>query len=51
MGVGEPLGPGVVEVGEGAFVELLGGGRVVGDGALGIAGYGLVDPGDPLRRV
>ena len=23
----------------------------MGDGALGIAGYGLVDPGDPLRRV
>ena len=51
VGVGEPLGAGVVEVGEGTFLELFGGGRVVWDGALGIAGDGLVDPGYPFGRV
>ena len=51
MGVGEPLGAGVVEVGEGALLQLLGRGFVAGNGTLGIAWDRLVYPFDPFGRV
>ena len=49
MGVGEPLGAVVVEVGEGALLELRGGGLVARDGAPGVAGDGFVNPLRPIR--
>ena len=51
MGIGEPLRAGVVEVGEGALLQLLGRGLVAGNGTLGIAWDRLVYPLDPFGRV
>ena len=51
MGVGEPLGAGVVEVGEGALLQLLGRGLVAGDGPKGIARDRLVDALYPCTSV
>ena len=51
MRVSKPLRAGIVEIGQGAFLELLRGGFVAGNRALGIAGNRLVDPFDPFGRV
>ena len=51
MSVREPLGAGVVEVGQRAPLEFVGRRFVAGNRALRIAGDGLVHPFHPLRRV
>ena len=51
MGVGEPLGAGVIEVCEGALAEFLCRFLVSGDGTGRIAGGGLLQPFDPFGRV
>lgn len=51
VGVGEPGGAGVVEVGEGALLEFGGGRGVHGDEAVGVAGDDLGLAADELGRV
>lgn len=50
VGVGEPLGTGVVEVCEGALAEFAGGFLVSGEGAGRVTGGGLLRPFDLFRR-
>ena len=51
MGVGQPLRAGVVQVGQGAFLEGLRCVLVAGHRAFGIAGHWFVHPLYPFRRV
>ena len=51
LGVAEPLGTGVAEVGQRAGFEGLCGLFVAGDGAHGIAGHGFIDPRHPFGRI
>ena len=51
VGVGEPLRAGVVEVGQGAFLQLFPRRLVSGDRPLRIAGGRLVHPLHPFRRI
>ena len=51
MGVYEPLGTGVVKIGEGTLFQFILYGSVTGDRAPGITWDWLVNPLDPFRRV
>ena len=51
MRIGEPLRTSVVEAGEGTSLELCRRGLVKRNRTLGVVGYRLFDPLDPLGRV